>query len=47
MSGAGVAEGKEFSMTLTILPALSARDTQVTDKTTLESNLHFTVETQQ
>lgn len=45
MSGSSVAEGKAFSMVLTILPALSTRDTEVRDKTTLESNLHFTVET--
>ncbi|HEM6631437.1 TPA: hypothetical protein U2I12_004148 [Citrobacter farmeri] len=47
LSGNRILEGKQFSVTLTVRPALSDRDTTaVHDRTTLESNLHFTVETQ-
>lgn len=46
VSGNDILEGQQFSVTLTIRPALSTRDMDVTDKTTLESNLHFNVETE-
>lgn len=45
-NGNNVLEGQQFSVTLTIRPALSTRDMDVNDKTTLESDLHFNVETE-
>lgn len=44
VDGEQIMEGQQFSVTLTVRPALSERDTQVRDNTRLESDLHFTVE---
>lgn len=46
VSGERILEGKQFSVTLTVRPALSERDTDVRDSETLESHLHFNVETE-
>ncbi|WP_312816238.1 hypothetical protein [Atlantibacter subterraneus] len=46
VSGETILAGRQFSITLTVRPALSERDTEVKDKTTLESHLHFNVETE-
>lgn len=46
LEGATVATGQQFSVTLTLTPMVSAQDTQVRDKTTLESRVLFTVETE-
>ncbi len=44
VSGEQTLEGQQFSVMLTVRPALSDRDTQVNDKSKAESNLHFNVE---
>nr|WP_312985554.1 hypothetical protein [Atlantibacter sp.] len=46
VSGEQILEGQQFSVMLTVRPALSERDTQVSDKTKTESDLHFNVETE-
>lgn len=46
LDGATVASGQQFSVTLTLKPMLNVQDTQVRDKTTLESRVLFTVETE-
>lgn len=46
MEGERIAKGRKFTVTLKIFPGLSEKDTAVKDSTTLEANLHFSVETQ-
>lgn len=46
LDGATVGLGQQFSVTLTLKPMVSAQDTKVRDKTTLESRVLFTVETE-
>ena len=41
-----IPEGQQFSVMLTVRPALSERDMQVKDKSKAESDLHFNVETE-
>ncbi|MDI6426472.1 hypothetical protein QL200_11080 [Cronobacter dublinensis] len=41
-----IMEGQQFSVTLTVRPALSEHDTTVKDKSKLESDLNFNVETE-
>lgn len=44
VSGEQILEGQQFSVMLTVRPALSDRDTQVSDKTKAESDLHFYID---
>ncbi|EOC0419114.1 hypothetical protein ACI0Z1_003701 [Cronobacter malonaticus] len=46
VSGEQILQGQQFTVQLTIRPALSSQDTKVKDKSTLESNLHFSIETE-
>ncbi len=46
VSGEHILQGQQFTVQLTVRPALSSRDTKVKDKSTLVSNLHFSVETE-
>lgn len=46
MDGAMIATGQQFSVTLTLRPRVNIKDTWVRDKTILESNMTFKVETE-